>query len=288
MSARDAIKARRGGSVTSPNITNVEAKRVIRIVFVMCSSILRSPMSNPFISKLRCGADLSLEDRKVLEQVTSAPRKLRAHERIIDEGDRPDKVHLVLEGYACRAKTLPGGERQIMALLLPGDFCDLHIAILDEMDHAIRTLTSCKVVHIPRHTVEHLIRSSPAITRALWWATLVDEATLREWLVNMGRRPAEQQMAHLFCELLVRLRVVGLTQGDSYDLPFTQEELADILGLSVVHVNRVLQRLRGERLVEWSQGRMRIPDYERLSAFATFNPNYLHLRGDAAALTAHG
>jgi CRP-like cAMP-binding protein len=167
-----------------------------------------------------------------------------------------------------------------VGLLLPGDFCDLHIDILGEMDHAIRTLTPCRVVAMTRETVDELITSTPNVVRALWWAALVNEAITREWLVSMGQRTADAQMAHLFCELYVRLGVVGLVDGDSYDLPFTQEELGDVLGLSVVHVNRVLQRLRGEGLVEWRRGRMRIPDFPRLAEFADFSPNYLHLRND--------
>ena len=164
-----------------------------------------------------------------------------------------------------------------MALLLPGDFCDLHVAILGEMDHSISTLTSCRIAEIPRKAVEDLTEKHPRITRALWWASLVDEGVLREWLVSMGRRPAEQRMAHLFCELLVRLQAVGMADDEGYDMPLTQIDLADVIGGSVVHINRTLQSLRGAGLIHWQGKRITIPDASQLMEYADFTPNYLHL-----------
>ena len=234
-------------------------------------------LPNPFVLKLACGADLGAQDRETLREISSRSRPVGAKSHIIGEGDRPGDVHLVMQGYACRSKVLPDGSRQIMALLLPGDFCDLHVAILGEMDHDIVTLTPCQVVDIPRREVLALSNRSSALTRALWWSTLTDEGTLREWLANIGRRSAEERLAHLFCELMVRLRAVGLADEVGYDLPLKQEELADALGLSVVHVNRVLQNLRREGLVVWQGARLEIPDFERLSVLASFDPNYLHL-----------
>ena len=196
---------------------------------------------------------------------------------MIAEGDRPDNVHVVLEGFACRYKILPDGERQIMAYLVPGDMCDLHVTILGEMDHNIGTLSLCTIAFLPYDVVTELTERRPIINRALWWATLVDEATLREWLVNMGRRPTDKQMAHLFCELLARLRSVGRVSGNSFDFPVTQNELGDTLGLSTVHVNRVLQQLRGDGLITLTEKTLTIIDPERLEEFAEFTPNYLHL-----------
>jgi CRP-like cAMP-binding protein len=162
--------------------------------------------------------------------------------------------------------------------LVPGDFCDLHVFILKEMDHSIATLSRCTVVKIPRQCILELTER-PAIARALWWAALVDEATLREWLVNIGARPAEQRLAHLLCELLSRLRVVGLADGGQYELPVTQQELGDTTGMSNVHVNRVLQRLRRDGLITLKDKNLVILDVNRLNAFSGFTPNYLHLDG---------
>ncbi len=234
-------------------------------------------MLNPLIQKLQHGADLTDEDRQVLEKVITEPRIVDPRQDMIHEGDRPENVHLILEGFACRYKLLPSGERQIMAYFVPGDLCDLHVSILGEMDHSIATLSRCKVVYIPRRAIEEITENYGRINRALWWATLVDEATLREWLVNMGRRPAGKQLAHLLCELLVRLQAVGLATENSYDFPVTQAELADTLGISTVHVNRMLQQLRKDGLLTLQGNRLTITDVDGLKGLADFNPNYLHL-----------
>ena len=234
-------------------------------------------MPSSLLLKLKCGARLDDADCDRLQSVVSKVRRVKSHENIIREGDVPEDVHLILDGLACRYKNLRDGKRQIMALLIPGDFCDLHVAILGEMDHGIATLTACKVVDIPRATVDELILDHPRIARSLWWATLVDEAILREWLVNMGNRPADRRMAHLFFELFVRMRTVGRVSQNSYRLPLTQEELGDVLGLSIAHVNRTLQHLREDGLVIFADKILTIPDVEQLRSYADFNPNYLHL-----------
>ena len=234
-------------------------------------------MSNPLICKLERGAELNDEDRATLEEVIRHPRKIGPRENVIGEGEAPQNVQLVLEGFACRYKVLPNGRRQIMAFLIPGDFCDFQVAILGAMDHGIATLTPCTMVRIPHETIEELTAHHPRITRAFWWCTLVDEAILREWLVNMGQRPANRQMAHFLCELLVRLQTVGRATANSFVFPLTQEEFGDALGLSIVHTNRSLHYFRREDLVVLRGGTLTMPDVDRLKAFAGFNANYLHL-----------
>lgn len=234
-------------------------------------------MSNPFILKLEHGARLSDDDRVKLAEITSRPQSVGAREDLIREGDRPDDVRLVMDGLACRYKLLRDGARQICGYMVPGDMCDMHVTILGEMDHSIATLSPCAIVDIPRSTIEDLAENHPRIARALWWSTLVDEGILREWLVGMGRRPADMQMAHLFCELLYRLRAAGRATQNVFELPLTQAELGDTLGLSVVHVNRVLQSLRDDGLISFRRRKLAILDLTRLQAFADFTPNYLHL-----------
>ena len=236
-------------------------------------------MTSPFILKLRHGAELDDEDCRVLECAVAKVERVEADKDLVREGDKPEHVHVVLEGFTVRYKGLPDGQRQIMAYLVPGDMCDMHVAILGEMDHSIGTLTPCRVAYIPHKSIGELTDGHPRINRALWWATLVDEATLREWLVSMGRREADAQMAHLFCELLVRLQTVGLATEDGFELPVTQDELGDTLGLSAVHVNRVLQQLRRDGLITFEGKRLTIHDVERLKAFAEFDASYLHLDG---------
>lgn len=218
---------------------------------------------------------LSDADHVTLDKAAQGGHQIGPKQDIIREGDKPNTVHLILEGFACRYKLLPDGSRQIVAYLIPGDFCDLHVFIMREMDHSIASLSPCTVVDIPRATILGLLEH-PTIAQALRWATLVDEAILREWLVSMGRRPAEQRLAHLMCELLVRLRAVGLAQ-DGYELPVTQAELADTLGLSGVHVNRSLQSLRITGMIQLRGSSLLIPDVDALMEFSGFSPAYLHL-----------
>ena len=234
-------------------------------------------MSNPLIRKLEHGAQLTDDDRAVLERVSHKSRHISTNNDIITEGMRPEAVNLVMRGFACRYKLLPDGKRQIIAFLVPGDFCDLNVSLLGEMEHTIGTGWGCDIVEIPKATIDELIQNHPRIRRALQWSTLVDEATLRAWLVSMGQRSADKQMAHLICELLVRLQAVGVADADGFDFPLSQNDIGDTLGLSVVHVNRTLQELRGLKLVSWKHKRVHIPDVERLKAYAGFDPNYLHL-----------
>jgi CRP-like cAMP-binding protein len=235
-------------------------------------------MVNPFIRKLEHGAELSDEDRAALDRVVRQVRQVGGREDLIQEGDKPDHVHVVVEGFACRYKMLPNGERHIMAWLVAGDACDLHVSILGEMDHAIATLAPSKIAYIPREAIEDLTSKHAAINRALWWATLVDEGILREWLVSAGSRSVDKRMAHVFCELLLRLQSVGQATDDSFEFPLTQEELGDTLGVSTVHINRVLQQLRADGLITLKAKRMTIHDVPALQKYAEFNPNYLHLR----------
>lgn len=238
-------------------------------------------MSNPFLRKIAYGASLTDEDRALLAEVTSKARSVPSRTDLISEGDVPTDVHLIMSGYACRYKVLPDGRRQIMAIFVPGDVCDLHVQILGEMDHSIGTLSDATVVDISPPRIDAFI-TNPRINRGLWWMTLVDEGTLREWLVSMGQRDAAEQMAHVFCELHLRLRSVGLAKGDSFDLPGNQDDLADLMGVTSVHVNRTLALLREKELITLARGRLSIPNVDRLRAFGGFDPNYLHLRDGKA------
>ncbi len=234
-------------------------------------------LARPVIAKLEHGANLTEADRAKLRQIVSTSRQVPGRVTLIREGEEPRGSHLVLEGIACRYKMLPDGSRQILAYLLPGDICNSDVQILDAMDHCIATISECSVADISSDMINDLTQNYPNISRALHWSALADESTLREWLVSMGRRNAIDQLAHLFCELLVRLRAIAMTSEDSYELPLTQEELGDALGLSVVHVNRILHTLREEGLISFKGKLLTILDLERLKQRAGFNPDYLHL-----------
>jgi CRP-like cAMP-binding protein len=233
-------------------------------------------MIDTLFRKLSASGCLIEADRGTLQRLSLRAQQIPARQDLTCEGDRPENVHLVLTGFACRYKVLPRGKRSITALMLPGDFCDLHVAILNEMDHSIAALTPCTVVEIPRTTIRNLTENHPRITHALWWATLVDEAVLREWLACIAGREAPQRMAHLFCELLLRLQTIDLVENNGYAMPFTQNDLADMLGLTSVHVNRVLREMRQNHLIVLKRRHLHVPDVARLKAFCNFNANYLH------------
>ena len=240
-------------------------------------------MHNPFIHKLEAFALLTADEKDALAGLVEQVVERRAGDDLIHEGERPRHVHLLLEGWAYRYKLLPDGGRQIMAYLIPGDLCDIHIFILKKMDHSLGLLSDARIGLIPERAMLDLLDTHPRISRALFWATLTDEATLREWLVNTLRREPFECVAHLFCELWVRMTTVGLVDEGAFDLPITQTELGDTIGLNSVTVNRVLQRLRAEDLITLKGGRLTILDAERLMTISGFDPNYLHLDGASSA-----
>jgi CRP-like cAMP-binding protein len=239
------------------------------------------------IRKLEQFATLSAEDKRALELAASQKtRHVGTREDVIREGDRPRHVNLILEGYACRYKSLEDGRRQILAFCIPGDLCDARMFILKQMDHSIGALSPVRLAEIPGEAFVALTESSPPIARAFWWNALVEEAIAREWTLNVGQRSAYERMAHLLCEFFIRLQGVGLANGDSCELPMTQAELADALGLSTVHVNRTLQELRANRLITLRGKTLVIHDLGALEQAALFNPNYLHLGAGGQALAA--
>ena len=243
-------------------------------------------MLEPFIAKLQHGANLSSDDIAALrEGAAGRVRTAETEHDLVREGAPPGEVRLILEGIAFRYKTVPGGKRQILAFLLPGDLCDIQIPILGVMDHGIRTLTRCRYASIPQSVIDGW-SARPRILRALWWATLVDEAIMREWIVNLGARPAEQRVAHLLVELLHRLKTVGFATDKGYALPLSQEKLGECTGLSTVHVNRVVMSLRESGLITFQRHRVAIDDLSALEAMTGFDPSYLHLAPQEARAQA--
>jgi len=211
-----------------------------------------------------------------------AVREVEPRRDLIREGERPRAVNLMLDGWACRYKQLADGRRQILSFLLPGDVSDANALILAEMDHSIGAITRLRYAEIAADEVEAMIARSPAIARALSWSELAAAAIAREWIANLGRRTAYERLAHLLCELFVRLRHGGLTDGDSCDFPVTQGDLADATGLTAVHVNRTLQDLRRDGLIDLRGRRLAVPDLDALKRAGLFKGNYLHLTGGAA------
>ncbi len=233
-------------------------------------------MSHPLISRLERHGPLSDEEKNVLREVTSRVRDYGARQDIVREGDSPTESSLILEGFACRHNNLADGRRQITAFHVPGDFADLHSFLLGKMDDGVSSITPCKVAHVPHSALREITKTYPHLTRVLWFTTLVDGAVHREWMTGLGRLDARERVAHLLCEMFLRLRSVGLTRDHSFELPITQTELGDAFGISTVHVNRTLQDLRGEGLITSEGKTVVINDWERLQQVAQFDPEYLH------------
>lgn len=235
-------------------------------------------MSNLFVRKMESLVLLSHGDRRILEGAVEKTQRLGARENIIHEGDEPNVVNVLLEGWACRYKVLPDGRRQIVALLLPGDMCDPHIFLLRSMDHSLGTITPATVAKVPGSAISAMAAGSVALAEALNREVLSTSEIQREWIVSLGRRTAVERLAHLFCEIAARLRAVGRQTGPDCELPLTQTDLADAMGLSTVHVNRTLQELKARRIVEMRSRRLIIHDRDGLENLAMFDPAYLHQR----------
>jgi CRP-like cAMP-binding protein len=237
----------------------------------------------PLIRKLESIASLSREERQAIESLPVNGRLLRARQDIFHEKDRPSQCCLIVDGWACRYKLLEEGRRQILSFHIPGDVPDLQSLHLRVMDHSLATLTACTVAVIPHENLRDLALRFPGVGGALWRDTLVDASIFREWMTSIGRRTAFARIAHLFCEMYLKLEAVGLADAQRCEVPLRQAEIGDALGLSNVHVNRVLQEMRGQELITLQSHRLVIEDWAALSRAGEFDPTYLHLEKRAAA-----
>ena len=255
--------------------------------FTAVPALFPSNAGSPVASKLEAYTKLSSDDKSALDRVSRNFRYVDARRDLIAEGDKPRYVHLVLDGWAARYKTLPDGKRQIVSIFVPGDFCDLNIYILKSMDHSIGAITRLKVAMITPEEMNALTAERPRVTQALWWHELVTTAIQREWTLNLGQRSAYERLGHLLVELYLRLRTVGRAHNGRCDFPLTQNDLADATGLTAVHVNRTLQELRRDGLIELERRQLHILDLERLIDLSMFNANYLHLEHEGKHLDAN-
>ncbi|SFG89446.1 cAMP-binding domain of CRP or a regulatory subunit of cAMP-dependent protein kinases [Methylobacterium gossipiicola] len=233
-------------------------------------------MPDPLVRKLQHYGPLSDADRLWLAESLGVRRQIAARTDIIMEGEDPRAVNVVLDGWACRYKQLADGRRQIVSMLLPGDPCDPHIFLLDRMDHAVCALTPVTLAQIRGSVIQELTARSQNLDYVLHRETLANAAIQREWAVSLGCRTGIERLAHLFCELFARLSAVGLTKGDTCAFPITQNDLADALGQTSVHINRTLQDLRSAGLITLRSRQLTLHDPEGLARLAHFDPAYLH------------
>jgi CRP-like cAMP-binding protein len=233
-------------------------------------------VENPFVRKLERHVRLTPEDRATLDGLARQHiRHVAGRQDIEGPHSDPYHTHLILDGWACRYKQFPDGRRAIVALLLPGDLCDPFAFRRARMDHAIGALTPVTVARITPEQIADAVRGRPAIEEGLWRETLATTAIHREWIASVGRRSAIERLAHLFCELHLRLTWAGLADGTSLPMPVTQPDLADALGQTSVHINRTLKELRTSGLVVLRNRRLTIRDLDGLREQGLFDPAYL-------------
>lgn len=234
-------------------------------------------MIEKLILKLEQRDRLSDHERRVLAQAVARVDVYGPREDVVVQESLQTESRLLLEGVASRYKELSNGSRQITELHIGGDFVDLHSFTLKKLDHNVGSITSVSFAVVPHEALREITETEPHLTRLLWLNTMIDAAIHREWVVSTGQRTAIAHMANLFCEMFVRMRVVGLTDGDEYDLPITQQDMADTCGLTSVHVNRTLQELRASGVVDWQRGRVILHNQAELQRIADFDPAYLCL-----------
>ena len=235
------------------------------------------PHTIALIRKLESIARLTAEEKAALLRLPLRLKTLPADHDIVSEGDTPSECCLIVEGFACRYNVTVQGKRQILSFHISGDIPDLQSLHLKVMDHSLGALIPCKLAFIQHDDLRALMRNHFHLAGLFWRDTLIDAAVFRQWVVNVGRRQSPARMAHVLCELLVRLRAVELVEDHAFDLPVTQVELADALGITPVHVNRVLQDLRKQGLIALQGKFLKVLDWDGLKTAGEFDPTYLHL-----------
>jgi CRP-like cAMP-binding protein len=235
------------------------------------------------LRKLESIATLTDAERQAIQSLPVKIHHLDARKDIVRDGDQPSHCCLILEGWACKYKLLSEGKRQILSFHIPGDMPDLQSLHVHTMDHSLATVTNATVAFIPHESLRKLTAEFPSIGALLWRDTLIDAAIFREWMISMGRRSAFEQVAHLFCELYLKLQAVGLAGNYRCPLPVTQVDLADALGLTPVHVNRVLKEMRGRALITLRSSTLVIEAWDELLRVSEFDPTYLRLETRAAS-----
>jgi CRP-like cAMP-binding protein len=231
---------------------------------------------DPLVRRWSKYRPFSAEDRNAIRELPYVRRTFGKDAYIVREGEQAGECSLILRGFAYRQKLLSDGRRQIISFHIPTEFVDLQNGVLGTADHNVQSLNHCEIAAMPRSAIMELADQRPAVRLAMWIDTLIDSSIFREWVVNVGRRDSRARIAHLLCELVIRLQRIGADREGLFDFPLTQEQLADATGLTAVHTNRTLQSLRREGLLQLSNGILRVLDWEGLREVGDFDELYLH------------
>lgn len=240
--------------------------------------MILAPNSDLIVLSRRLGsfADLTESERTAIESLPAESRVLGPRRNILCNGDRPTHCCVVLSGWAYRYKRMSSGKHRIISFHVPGDVPNLHCLHLPAMEYNFTTLTACRVAFIPHDALHRLTQLSPGMAALLWRYAFVEGAISREWMVVLGRGSAHERIAHLLCEMYLKLEAVGLAERHCYDFPASQGDIADALALSVTEVNRVVQEFTGRGLISLRGRSLAIHDWMTLTVTADFNPSYLH------------
>ena len=232
------------------------------------------------LRRLNTVTGLDEADVAAIRELPIAVRPWEAGRPIVSDGDRPSNCCLLIEGFCVRAKTTTSGQRQILSIHIPGDIPDLQSLHLHRMDHDLIPVVSSTLGFISHTSMRDLTRRRPNVAEKFWRDSLIDAAIFREWIVNVGQRPADSRLAHVVLEVRFRLAVIGRAVGDSFDMPLTQEQIAEALGITPVHANRVIRQLREANIIDISRGRVAILNEAKLAQLAQFDDRYLHQSPD--------
>ena len=239
--------------------------------------MINEAITAPLFRRLQTTTDVGRDDLYALGALPYTLRSYRENQPILREGDRTNECCLVADGFCVRSKTIADGRRQILSLHIAGDLPDLQTLHLATMDHDLMALSDCTLAFIAHAAIRDLIRSRPTVGDIFWRDTLVDSALFREWIVNVGQRPAHNRLAHLIVELRERLRLIGRVAGNTFAMPLTQEQLGEAMGVTSVHTNRILRQLRIDGVLEFQRGMVKILTESKLQKLAQFDGRYLHL-----------
>lgn len=236
-----------------------------------------------FINKMNFYSCLTQEEKSAIQECVDSKQRFSRGQRLASAGEKPNRITLITDGWACRFKSAHEGADQIISLILPGDQCEDISSVQCRLDYSVRALSEVRVTLLDRQKFLSRLTPESGLANGLALASVVDRSMMGEWLLNVTRRPAAMRLAHLLCELFTRYAIIAKTNDNSMYFPLTQVALSEALGLSPVHLNRSLQLLRHQGLVSLYRKTLTIFDWPRLTEFADFDNHYLHISGKAPA-----
>ena len=242
------------------------------------SALTDESITNALIARLRTTSALDDHDVQAVQSLPVVVKHYQPGQAIVRDGDRPAECCLISKGFCVRSKTTSNGRRQILSIYIPGDIPDLQSLHLNVLDHDLITLTECTLGFISHVFLREITRRRPNVAEIFWRDTLIDAAMFRDWIVNVGQRPAPSRLAHIVVELRERLKVIGQVQGAWFEMPLTQEQIGEAMGITPVHANRIVKQLRDDNVLEFHRGSVRVIDEQKLLELADFDGLYLHQR----------